>query len=539
MKEFRTLTRLELLNMFGLNEFKYMKDPQGKRKKGILLIVFAVLGVMLLGYSMAGALGLRELDLTGKIPFLYFLVSFLVQMMLGAIKAKSQLYRERDMELLAGLPVKGLSIGAARMVRMYAEGILVWAGVFLPAMIVYGVDRQEDKLFFLMLIPVCLIAPILPVVFSAWVGIIFAAIIARTRHKVLIEVVLMLVVVIGMFILSAMMTSKTGFSGSSKGMSEAAKEKLTETVRDSIISMEEAVPPFKAASRAIAKTDIPGLLIYAAISIVTYILSAVVIGLNFFKISARLFTSSKHREYHLEAMKENSVMKALIKKESARYFSSGVYVSNTLVGPVLAVIMSVGAAFINMSKPVIIEKGASLTVYPAAGIPYILGSVLSFVSITASSVSIEGKNWWIPKSLPLSSKLVLNAKAAFNLIFLAPFFALSEIILVFTVKASLLERLWIVLLPLATVIYSVLAGLMLNLKFPKFKWETETEVVKQSAASGLGFVCIFPILILSSAAMVIPKEYRDLMNLGVFLILSGITLLLYRKINRVKLERIG
>ena len=117
--------------------------------------------------------------------------------------------------------------------------------------------------------------------------------------------------------------------------------------------------------------------------------------------------------------------------------------------------------------------------------------------------------------------------------------ALSEIILVFTVKASLLERLWIVLLPLATVIYSVLAGLMLNLKFPKFKWETETEVVKQSAASGLGFVCIFPILILSSAAMVIPKEYRDLMNLGVFLILSGITLLLYRKINRVKLERIG
>ena len=109
----------------------------------------------------------------------------------------------------------------------------------------------------------------------------------------------------------------------------------------------------------------------------------------------------------------------------------------------------------------------------------------------------------------------------------------------FTVKASLLERLWIVLLPLATVIYSVLAGLMLNLKFPKFKWETETEVVKQSAASGLGFVCIFPILILSSAAMVIPKEYRDLMNLGVFLILSGITLLLYRKINRVKLERIG
>ena len=539
MKEFRTLTKLELINMFGLNEFKYMKDPQGRRKKGLLLAVFSVLGVILIGYAIAGAIGIRELGLSEKIPFLYFMITFIVQIMLGALKAKSQLYREKDMELLAGLPVKGMSIGAARMIRMYAEGLMLWAGVFIPAMIVYGVDTQQDKLFYIMLLPICLIMPILPVVFSAWVGIVFAAIIARTRHKVLIEVILMLVVVTGMFILTAMMSSKTGFSNTNKGLSDSAKEKLTETVRESMESTENVLPPIKAVGKILAETDIQGILIYAAISIFLYVLSAVVIGKNFFKISSKLFTSVKHRVYQLESMKENSVLKALIKKESARYFSSGVYVSNTLVGPVIAVLMSVGVAFVDMSKPVIIEKGMTLTAYPAAGIPYIIGPVLSFVSITASSVSIEGKNWWIPKSLPLSSKLILNAKAAFNLIFLAPFFGLAEIIMLFTVKASLLERLWIVLIPLITVVYSVLAGLMLNLKFPKFKWESETEVVKQSAASGLGFLCIFPILFMAGGAMVIPKEFRDLMNVGAFLILLGVTAVLYRKINRVKLEKIG
>ena len=35
MKQFRMLARLELINIFGLNEFKYMKDPQGRRRKGL------------------------------------------------------------------------------------------------------------------------------------------------------------------------------------------------------------------------------------------------------------------------------------------------------------------------------------------------------------------------------------------------------------------------------------------------------------------------------------------------------------------------
>jgi len=309
-------------------------------------------------------------------------------------------------------------------------------------------------------------------------------------------------------------------------------------VRSSIIYTEEALPPLKAASKAFAETDIPGILLYVFVSIASFAVTVAVIGRKFFIISAKLFTSSKHREYQLEAMKENSVMKALLKKEAARYFSSGVYISNTLVGPVIAIAMSVAAAFIDIHKPIVLQ-GTTLSANLAAGIPYIIGPVLSFVAISASSVSLEGKNWWIPKSLPVSSKTVLSAKVIFNLLVLAPFFGLVELIMLFTVRVSLLERLWLILIPLVTIVYSALLGLMLNIKFPKFKWESETEVVKQSAASGLSFLLIFPVLIMASGAMVIPEEYRNLMNPAAFLLLTVISYVLYHKLCKVRLERLG
>lgn len=538
MKQFRMLARLELINIFGLNEFKYMKDPQGRKRKGLLLFIFGMLGLMLIGYSVAGAVGLKELGLTDKIPFMFFIMAFMSQFMLGAIKAKGQLYREKDMELLAGLPIKGVGVVSARACRMYVEGLLLWFGIYLPGMMVYCVESNVDILFFITLLPVLLICPILPVVFSAWIGIFFASIIAKNRHKILTEVILMIVVVLGMFVLYSVIMSNTGMQGGKSEISDAAREKLYETVRSSIIYTEEALPPLKAASKAFAETDIPGILLYVFVSIASFAVTVAVIGRKFFIISAKLFTSSKHREYQLEAMKENSVMKALLKKEAARYFSSGVYISNTLAGPVIAIAMSVAAAFIDIHKPIALQ-GTTLSANLAAGIPYIIGPVLSFVAISASSVSLEGKNWWIPKSLPVSSKTVLSAKVIFNLLVLAPFFGLVELIMLFTVRVSLLERLWLILIPLVTIVYSALLGLMLNIKFPKFKWESETEVVKQSAASGLSFLLIFPVLIMASGAMVIPEEYRNLMNPAAFLLLTVISYVLYHKLCKVRLERLG
>ena len=574
MKEFRVLARLELINLFGLNTYRYTKDPKEKKKKLALLIALGFVGVVLMGYAGGTAYALADFGLADKIPMVYALLAFLLQLGLGAMKAKSLIYRETDLDLLTALPFRGTHVAAARIVRLYVDGLILTTLVMLPGMIICGIHTGAGALFYVGILPAFLILPILPVAISAWVGILFAAIISRFRHKVLAEVLLVVIMMVGMLAVSAAFSTNTMTAGGDNGVSssgsastvekstersvessaekttaaltkeekeaekqaenERMKAKLSAAAKNAIQGLESAFPPARILGEGLQKPDFPILLVYLAISLLVFAITVFILGRNFFAISARLRTVTRHREYQMEALKEQSVMKALVKKEAARYFSSGIYVSNTIVGPVLAIGFSVALAFMDLSKQI---EGWPM-IHLEAALPYLLGGFFSMMSISSCSISMEGKNWWIPRSLPLSTREILGAKALFNLIFLAPVYGLMEVILMFTVRANLVDRLWLLLIPLAGIPFSVLLGLFLNLKFPKLHWENATEVVKQSAASGLSLLGGFALLIPGMGAMVLPDGYRHLMNPVMILVIAGISWLLYRKVMSYPLKKL-
>ena len=575
MKEFRVMARLELINLFGLNSYRYTRDPKEKKKKRIMLIVFGFLGIVLLAYTGFTAYGFADFGLAEKIPMLYVLLAFAFQLGLDAMKAKSLIYRESDLELLIGLPIRGVHVAAARLLRLYVEGLLLTAAFFFPGMIICGIYTGAGVLFYVMILPVILILPILPAAVAAWVGILFAAIISRMRHKVLVEVLLAVIVVIGFFVIgfafsntntlpdmtdeangsATVVTEKTESAAEAgsddektdeekkkeqeekrKAEQERIKEQMAAAANKAVDAIEIGFPPVRILGDAIVQSDLAVLLIYLLISLAVLSVTGIVIGRNFFRISAKLLTVTRHREYHLESMAQQSVMKTLVKKEAARYFSSGVYVANTVIGPVLAVAFSVAAAFFDISRPIEGLKGLPFTVTLVAGVPYLLGFFFNMMAITSSSVSIEGKNWWIPRTLPLSAREILGAKLLFNLIFVAPFYGLSEIIMFFTLRVSFADRLWLLFLPGVSIVFAVLFGMFLNLKFPKFKWENETEVVKQGAAAGLTVLGAFLMLLPGVGAVCLPGQYHHLLNLVILLLISGISCLLYRKIRRFPLE---
>ncbi|MBQ9872373.1 MAG: hypothetical protein IJM27_10655 [Eubacterium sp.] len=506
MKGFQSLVRLELVNLFGLNTYRYTKDPKEKKKKLALLITLGFVGVVLMGYAGVTAYALADFGLADKIPMLFALLAFVLQLGLGAMKAKSLIYREKDLELLTALPIRGTQVAAARMVRLYVDGLILTTLVMLPSMILCGIYTDAGALFYVGILPALLILPILPVAISAWVGILFAAIISRFRHKVLAEVILVVIMMVGMFAVAA--------------------------ARDALQSLKSSFPPARILGEGLQKPDIMVLLIYLLISLSIFGVTVFIIGRNFFSISEKLRTVTRHREYQLEHLAEQSVMKALVKKEAAGYFSSGIYVANTIVGPVLAIGISVAMAFIDLSKPFADMQ----LIHADAILPYLVGGFFSMMSISSCSISMEGKNWWIPRSLPISTKEILGAKALFNMIFLAPVYGLMEVILLFTVRANLADRLWLILIPLVGIPFAVLFGLFLNLKFPKFHWENATEVVKQSAASGLSLLGGFVMILPGMGAMLLPEGYRHILNPVVLLLIAGLTWLLYRKVMNYPLE---
>ena len=550
MKMFRTMARLELINIFRINEIRHSKNPQEKKRSRMLIFTIAVVAVILIGYAAGGAYALTTLGLTDKIPMLYSMLAVLLQLAMGLIKAKSMLYREKDLDMISSLPVRGIHVIGARILRMYLEGVIITLGALVPAMVIYGTRSGAGAAFYCMIPLACIVLPVLPTALSAWIGILIAAVISKSRHKVLAEIVITVVLFLGMYLCMSLISTKSSTEVSENKSSvstentadtelseEEMKAKLGESVRSALDSMESAFPPARLLGNVLAEPDFAGLLIYAAGSLILLILTVLVIGRLFFTISGKLITVTKHREYQMESLRTQSVMMALVKKELARYTSTGVYVANTIIGPVLAVAFAVATAFVDPAKILSTAK-LPFDMDFSAMIPYLVGVFFVMVSISSSSLSMEGKNWWIPKSLPLSAKDILGSKILFNLIFLAPFYALTEIILLFTLRVSFLDRIWLLIIPGVAILYSVLLGMTLNLRFPKFRWENATEVVKQSASSGLSIVGGIVLILPGFGAMILPELYRNLVNLAVVILIGVVCRIMYRKICGTKLERL-
>ena len=537
----RTLSKLELLNFLGINELRHSKDPSAKKQKGFLFGVLIVLYGFLAGYVVMQSVLLGKIGAAKYIPILYFMMAVMISLVVGIYRAKAAIYRESDLDMVSAFPLKGTDIVASRVFRMYFDNLIVGLAVIIPSMIVYGINTGCGALFYISIIPVCFICPILPTAIAAWIGIIFAAIIARNRHKVLTEVILVLVVVIGSFAVSGVISSKAGLGtegafAERKELNAEINAELSRMISEKMDSLECAFPPMKMMGEVLTNHDFAGLGIYALISIAVMILTVIIIGKYFFSISHRLFTTAKHREYSITELKKESVMEALVKKEASRYFSSGIYVSNTIVGPVMAVILAVALGFVDIDKIIASAGELPMEMKFENAIPYILALVFCVMTIAASSVSIEGKNWWIVRTMPLGARDILGAKILFNLIFVAPFYALMEIILLFTVNAGPLERLWLIVVPGLTILYSVLLGLLCNLKFPKFNWENETEIVKQGAATGISMLGVLPIILFIGGAAVIPGSAHHLIGALFVAVMSIICWVLYRKISRFDIQ---
>ncbi len=538
MKHFITLSKLELLNLYGLNVLRHIKDPAEKKKKTAIFVVITLTVLLLAGYLCGSAYAMTLLGVGDWIPALYSLFACILILVFNAFKAKSFLYRDKDLALLSSLPVKSLPIVAARLLHFYVESALLGAAVILPTFLIYFAYEKPGASFFATLLLSLLVVPILPAAISAWLGILVSALVSRNRHKVLTETIFMLVIVLVALFLPLLFTGGKIISQTQPTnlfAKDAANEEILRELgaqaRQTFDGLESKVPLISTWRSLFQTGKLPSLLVYAVASLLFMALTALVIGRNFFSISTKLFPQTEHHEYHMHELQSKSILTALVQKEARRYFSSGIYVTNTIVGPVMLVLFAIALGFVDL-KTILSTNGVSLPMefHTEAALPFIAGMLLCLMNPACSSISMEGHNWWILKSLPVRSEDMVNAKLLFNLLLVAPFYALAEIILLFTFQTSLLGRLWLLLVPAAALLLSVTFGLWMNLKFPKFEYMSATEVVKQSAAAGLSMLVLPVVLIGMLVLLMAPAHLANLITLG-FLILFGLAaLLIYRKL---------
>ncbi|MGM9947937.1 hypothetical protein [Floccifex sp.] len=409
------------------------------------------------------------------INWFYYCIMSLVSIILGVFgsvfSTYASLYLPKDNELMLSLPIHKKDLILSRLVGVYVMGFVYMAIAFLPSMVIgqIGFGFTISSLICQILLMVALSFIVLAL--STLLGWVVAQISVRLKNKSIIVVFLSL-----------------GFIG----IYYYFYFKIVSGFQDLILKAMTLAVSFKDKGYILYVLGKAGDGDYISTGII-FILSVVsviiVYALVYMRFDRLLMTNKgqKKKEYNAKSIKQTNVSTALLKKEWLRFFSSPTYMLNSGIGSVFTILLIIVCIF---QKEMILDmlvflSDSSLLLIIAMTI---IGFVATSNMISAPSVSLEGKNMWILQTLPVKQIDILQAK--FNLHFLftiIPLFVL-DIVLIWLLKFSILETIFIFLYSILIVVFSDLDGLFLGLKFPNMEWTNETAVIKQGMAP---FVALF------------------------------------------------
>ena len=115
-------------------------------------------------------------------------------------------------------------------------------------------------------------------------------------------------------------------------------------------------------------------------------------------------------------------------------------------------------------------------------LPLLVTFMFCMMNSTSCAISMEGKCFWQMQVLPVPAKHLYQAKILWNLTLALPFYLISVVALLLSLRPDAIFALHYCLLPAVYVVFHVTLGLAANLKLPLLNWETEARVVKQSAS---------------------------------------------------------
>jgi len=525
MRQISVLVKMELCNLYGWNVFRYTRDKAEKKKSIALGITIGLCIVMLMSYIGGMSYGFITLGVADIIPAYLAVIASVLTLAMVVFKAGGTLFRKNGYDTLSSLPISSFAVVVSRFVRLYVESLAVTLIVMMPGLGVYGIFGDAGTVPILIGLMGSFIVPLLPVAVASGIGALITGVASRMKYKALTETAFMV-----LFVLVVMF----GAPSLSMSMEAMSLEMIKSLLSQASDMLGKIYPPAKLLGDAVVRCDGIKLLWFFLLSVVLFVLIVAIVAANFHAICRSLYGTTATHDYKMEDLQNSSVMQALVKREAKRYFSSSVYVTNTIIGPIMGIAFGIALFFVDLET--------EMAVFPVdinvnAAIPFILAGIFSLMNPVCVSISMEGKEWWIVKSLPLSAKNILDSKLIFGLSLIAPFWFVSEIIVMFALRPSMLEMLWLIVVPAVAIVFSCVFGLTMNLQLPKLTWETEVSVVKQSASTLVGGLGSFLIAIVGALPVLfLPAQYKDIVCFIICVLLVALTVGLYHRNSYVDLK---
>lgn len=527
-RQIMLLSKVQICNLFGMNEFKYTKDSKKKNRAIAMMAVYAIVILMCIMYLLMMSYGLLKIGVPDAIPIALYTLTSIIILCFTFLKASGIIFQMNSYELLVSFPVSGSAIVVSRFFTMYVTNLLLSIFVMIPGTIIYGIGVKPGVLFYVYELIGTIFLPLIPITIATAIGAAITAISSRMKHKSIVSaflsVLIALVVVVG-----------------SMSMPSDTSQIDIEALKDLTSIMLQQVKHFYIPAYWFGDSTLNGnavsMLLLIAVSVLIFVVMIAVLQKGFISICSALNATSAKNNYKMQQLKTNSIVTALWKRELKRYLASSVYVINTVIGYILMAAFGISLLFMSAEQ---LEEMLGMPHIIVKLFPLLLGIIGNIMPTTSASISMEGKQWWIAQTLPIRMKDLILSKILVNLTVAAPFYLVGAIAGAIALRPGLTGCIWIFVIPAVYTVFCSFIGITLNLLLPVLEWDNETRVVKQSAAGMLSMVIsVIAMLPAIAAVLALKNVSTDIIMFIATILLIVFTVVLYQCNNRRKIINVG
>lgn len=402
-----------------------------------------------------------------------FSTTTLALMMLLFVTIMRSVYPSKgnDHEMLLSMPIKKIEIVIAKSIYNYLFDLLIFLGILMPSYIVFYVMIPEASFYVVTRgFVFVLILPFISNAIASFVGILTDKASRMFKRYTIIQTVITILLIASYLILNySLQNYLIKATGNAKDIIESIF--IIDYVLDFVLYGQ-------------------------GVNLIMIIVVAAILY-----VSSLLYTSSQYGKLQKERKIEhkeliykcNSVVGALTKKEIKQYFNTPIYLINTIVPMVIYIGLAVAASFLGkeFALSFVSMLPSSFLVNFDVLVLMIFCLLVSGCVTTGSSISLEGKHYWIIRSNPIKSTSIFASKILTNLIVTT-----VCVIVAFPFIATFVEIVnvwWFIVVPVLTSLMASTMGLVVNLIYPKLEWDREEAVVKSSIASLISL--FFPMIL--------------------------------------------
>ena len=474
MMQLTALVKVLIKENFSLKRL-FGFELKGNRGKTILISLAIIYGIGAIWLSLGimffdlGAVLQPFGQLDALISFAY-VYAFAMVAIMTLLRTNAYLFQYKDYQILAPLPLKPATVMFAKLIVMMLILYVTTLFITLPIVFCYFYYQGLALLPILFFIIGFLLIPLLPIAFISFLSLLVSLISSKLRFKNLLTILLSVGLIVA-YVIFSIRTASNPEDNPLLGQVGA------------IQGIAVYYWPMAWFGDAVANGSLTSLLWLLLSHVGVFVIFIFVVARLAVKTNQIAQVTTIYRKGGPYKVISQGTFKTLIIKEFRKFFQTPMYALNSGIGLVFLIILSMGALFykegIGQLMPELTQAGLS----PSLGIVVIVGFCIAMTYTPAISLSLEGKNIWIIKSLPLAATKIVVSKIAFNLLLVLPVSVLALILFNVAFGFNWLLTLVLIIWGVAFGVLTSLFGAMLNLLFPKINFSNEIEVIKQSVAS--------------------------------------------------------